>query len=163
MPLVFHCDFLVDIASSCVTSVQLYCISIVTSCDYQLYSCNSDVTSSFLYIISGVCACARVCYVSAYVRMCMCVSVALYLRLCCLSHAVHMQSNLMAMELTYLLSNAAPQYEEYSTGVLWEGVGVTGGVVWGIQHRCGCCMVCCRGCTIIVMYTICTQVCSQCI
>ena len=43
----------------------------------------------------------------------MCVSV---------SHAGHMQSNATAEELTYLLSNAAPQYEVYNRG---------GGAAWG--------------------------------
>ena len=110
-------------------------------------------------ILLVVCVHVHVC--AMCLHMCVCAWVGLWLcvyaPVLSLSHAVHMQSNLMAMELTYLLSNAAPQYEEYSTGVLWEGVGVTRGVVWGVQHRCGCC----RGCTIIVMYTICTQVCSQ--
>ena len=111
--------------------------------DYQLYSCNSDVTSSFLYITSGVCACARVCYVSAYVRMCMGGSVALCLCTCvvfvsCSSHAVQFDGNGANLPAVQCCSS-----------------------VWGVQHRCavggcGCYTGCCMGCTaqVWVLYRV---------
>ena len=121
--------------------------------------------------------CTRVCVracVRVRARVCFCTYIALLvytytpgtylLSLHCL--AGHMQSNETAMELTYLFSNAAPQYEVYNTGGVLYGVYSTGGVlygvystggelygvystggsvVWNLQYRCECCMECVLG------------------